>query len=340
MSLSHNAALQHRCTDLVRKLGLAVPEDVSAVQFLTGGVASDIVSVDVGGRRVCIKFALSKLRVADDWHAPVDRNGAEYAWLEFAGSAVPGAVPALYGRDAELNGFAMEFLQGDDIYNWKTELMQRRPRPDEAAKVGKVLGQIHAASTAPDFDPSQFQNHDSFYELRLDPYFAFSAQKHPQLRTVLHGLISRLQDVSTVLIHGDVSPKNILFKDGQPVFLDAECASMGDPGFDVAFCMSHLALNWFYHHDSADHFLLGLTELWDGYRPHVCWEDASDLERRICELLPALLLARVDGKSPVEYLDEDNRDRVRRFATAALRDPPATLAGYKSRVDALLGGKP
>jgi 5-methylthioribose kinase len=106
-----------------------MPEDVSSVQPLTGGVASDIAAVDFDGRKVCIKFALSKLRVADDWHASVDRNRAEYAWLEFAGRVVPGSVPELFGRDADLNGFAMEFLKGEDIYNWKTELMQRRPRP-------------------------------------------------------------------------------------------------------------------------------------------------------------------------------------------------------------------
>jgi hypothetical protein len=167
LSLTNVNTLQNRCTDLVHKLGLAMPEDVSSVQPLTGGVASDIAAVDFDGRKVCIKFALSKLRVADDWHASVDRNRAEYAWLEFAGRVVPGSVPELFGLDADLNGFAMEFLKGEDIYNWKTELMQRRPRPDEAAKAGQVLGKIHAASTAPDFDAGSFQNQESFYELRL-----------------------------------------------------------------------------------------------------------------------------------------------------------------------------
>lgn len=337
MSITNVNTLQDRCTDLVHKLGLAMPEDVDSVQPLTGGVASDIAAVDFDGRKVCIKFALSKLRVADDWHASVDRNRAEYAWLEFAGRVVPGSVPALLGRDADLNGFAMEFLTGGEIYNWKTELMQRRPRADEAAKAGEVLGKIHATSTAPGFDAAEFQNQDSFYELRLEPYFGFTAQKHPELCEVMQGLITRLQEMSTVLIHGDVSPKNILFRDGQPVFLDAECATMGDPAFDVGFCMNHLMLNWFHFRESADSFLLGVGEFWDGYRPHVCWEETSVLEKRICDLLPALLLARVDGKSPVEYLDEDNQDRVRRFAIALLTDPPAKLAEFKSRADAVLG---
>ena len=313
-----------------------MPEDVSSVEPLAGGVASDIAAVDFDGRKVCIKFALSKLRVADEWHASVDRNSAEYAWLDFAGRVVPGSAPALFGRDASLNGFAMEFVKGKDIYNWKTELMQRRPRPEEATKVGQVLCKIHAASTASGFDEEKFQNQDSFYELRLEPYFGFAARKHPQLQSELQRLITGLQEVSTVLIHGDVSPKNILFRDSQPVFLDAECATMGDPAFDVAFCMNHLMLNWFHFRDTTNNLLLGVTELWEAYRPHICWEDASAVEKRVCELLPALLLARVDGKSPVEYLDDENQNRVRRFAIAVLTDPPASLAEFRSRADAVL----
>ncbi len=43
-------------------------------------------------------------------------------------------------------------------------------------------------------------------------------------------------------------------------------------------------------------------------------------------LLPALLLARVDGKSPVEYLrDETGREAVRRFAGPLIVSPPHEL---------------
>ncbi|HEV3009321.1 MAG TPA: aminoglycoside phosphotransferase family protein, partial [Burkholderiales bacterium] len=38
------------------------------------------------------------------------------------------------------------------------------------------------------------------------------------------------------------------------------------------------------------------------------------LEERTASLLPALLLARVDGKSPVEYLTEEDKRHVRAVA--------------------------
>jgi len=44
-------------------------------------------------------------------------------------------------------------------------------------------------------------------------------------------------------------------------------------------------------------------------------------------LVPGLLLARVDGKSPVEYLtEEQDKAVVRRVARALLANPPERLA--------------
>ncbi len=328
--------LETRCSDLVEKLGLGARADVSSVRALTGGVASDIAAVDVGNRRICTKFALEKLRVAEEWHAPVDRNGAEYAWLAFAGKTVPGSAPMLFGRDAELNGFAMEFLQGDDIYLWKTALLDGQPDRDEAAKVAAALGEIHAASARPGFDAAPFQNRQDFYDLRLEPYLAYTASVHNELAASMQSLIESLQSNERVLIHGDVSPKNILFRNGEPVFLDAECATMGDPGFDVAFCLNHLLLKSFHMPDRADERLASVRRFWAAYASKVHWEDIGNLENRVCKLLPALMLARIDGKSPVEYLSGGNHKRIRAFSIPLVGKPPVTLEDLTGKVFAEL----
>lgn len=324
--------LKDRCKELVEKLGLVSSTAILGVEPLIGGVSSDIAVVETVDRKICIKFALEKLRVAEEWHAPIDRNDAEYAWLEFAGRAVPGSTPLLFGRVAELNGFAMEFIQGDDIYLWKSALLERQPNRREAEKVGLTLGEIHAASTASGFDISQFQNQADFFDLRLDPYLAFTATAHPELAVIFQNLIDTQKSNSLVLIHGDVSPKNILFRGGQAVFLDAECATMGDPSFDVAFCLNHLALKSFYMPDQSDTILNGLCAFWAAYAKHVGWEDPRGLERRVCELIPALMLARIDGKSPVEYLDEEARGRVRAFSTLLVANPPSSLNALARRI--------
>ncbi|MEM8980397.1 MAG: hypothetical protein AAGD04_12995 [Pseudomonadota bacterium] len=108
--------MDQRCKELVEELKLAEANEIVAVVPLTGGVASDIAMIDLGDRKLCAKFALPKLKVATDWHAPVHRNLAEYAWLEVAAATCPESAVALYGRSDTAFGFAMEFLDGDDVY--------------------------------------------------------------------------------------------------------------------------------------------------------------------------------------------------------------------------------
>ena len=324
------AELEARCRRLLTSLGID-NKDISAVP-LTGGVASDIALVTLGERQLCAKFALAKLKVAEDWFAPIGRNRAEYDWLHFAGSILPDAVPKLYGWSEAENGFAMEYLGGDDTYLWKTAMMQGTADRSEAARVGDALGRLHAASTAPDFAADAFHNHDDFHALRLDPYLLFTAQKHPALSDTLNRLVEDLRHRSTVLIHGDVSPKNILIRGGSPVLLDAECATLGDPSFDTAFCLNHLILKALHLPASSPSLLATALAFWQSYAAHVSWEDAADVEARTCALLPALMLARVDGKSPVEYLTPKEQDKVRSLAPPLIATPVRTLAAFIDQI--------
>ncbi|WP_311029087.1 phosphotransferase family protein [Mesorhizobium koreense] len=317
--------MDQRCTALVEELGIARPDKIIAVKPLSGGVASDIAVVSLVDRDICVKFALPRLKVAEDWRAPVHRNRAEYAWLSFAGTVAPKSVPRLLGISASLHGFAMEYLAGTDIYLWKTALLKEAPGRREAERVGDVLGRIHAASTRLDFDRSPFFNRDDFRSLRLEPYLAFTAGKHPDLASRLIALAERLYASEIALVHGDVSPKNILFCGADPILLDAECATMGDPCFDVAFCLNHLILKSVHLPASRDRLLGSVGRFWAAYSSHIAWEEPQAMEERVAALLPALMLARVDGKSPVEYLSEASRATVRALAVPLISHPVATL---------------
>jgi hypothetical protein len=62
------------------------------------------------------------------------------------------------------------------------------------------------------------------------------------------------------------------------------------------------------------------------YLARVDWEAAEEVESRAASLLPGLFLARIDGKSPVEYIvDDDQKNKVRRTAHALLMRSPARL---------------
>jgi len=294
---------------------------------LTGGVSSDIWRIDLPSGPICVKRALAKLRVAADWHAPVERNLYEARWMRHA----LGFAPALLGQDEESGALAMAFLSPDDHPLWKARLRDGHADPAFAAKVAEALGAIHAASAADPSIAAAFPTDAIFYDIRLEPYLVATATAHPDLTGRLMELVRVTQNHKLALVHGDVSPKNILGGPNGPVFLDAECAWWGDPAFDVAFCLNHLLLKCLWTPSARAGFLTCFDAFTAAYRTRIAWEDPDALERRAAALLPGLFLARVDGKSPVEYLTENHqKDRVRRVARPLIADPPARLAAIRA----------
>ncbi|MBW7922895.1 MAG: aminoglycoside phosphotransferase family protein [Rubellimicrobium sp.] len=335
--MTDESALAQRCRRLLVALGLAGADTPLRVTPLSGGVASDIARVETPEATYAVKFALERLKVAEDWHAPVHRNRAEYAWLSFVSGILPRNAPRLYGRSGEEGGFVMEYLAGGSVRLWKTTLLREHPDRGEAAAVGALLGRIHHAATRRGFDARPFANADDFHALRLEPYLLFTATRHPALSARLTALAEALHRSRVTLVHGDVSPKNILFRGPDPILLDAECATMGDPGFDLAFCLNHLALKALHLPGSRARLLANIGDLWAAYRPHVTWEAPEALESRVAALIPALMLARVDGKSPVEYLGAGEQAAVRRIAAPLVAAPPATLAALAAGLGAAFG---
>lgn len=323
-------SLEGRCSEILRELGLLALGDKITCTPLSGGVASDIARVSTQDTTYCIKFARGKLKVLADWYAPVHRSAAEYAWLQVASTVDSGSAVRLYGQSKTMNGFVMEFVgcDGGDVSLWKRELLAETTAPADASRVGDLLGRLHSASSATDFDRRAFCNADDFHALRIEPYLLYTAQRYPELATNLHALAESLYNADTVLIHGDVSPKNILFRDAFPVLLDAECATMGDASFDVAFCLNHLILKAIHLPNSRALYLAKAASLWHAYQLQVCWEPIDALEERVCHLLPALMLARVDGKSPVEYLSPESSREVRAIASQAVLAPPGSVRAF------------
>ncbi|WP_264933046.1 phosphotransferase family protein [Streptomyces sp. A012304] len=303
-----------------------VGEDVRWVA-LAGGVSSDLWRVDLPGRSLCVKRALARLRVAAEWQAPVSRNAYEWAWMRFASRHRPDSVPELLAHDADAGLFAMEFLPPERYPVWKALLLAGDVDPATAAAVGDVLGALHAASAGDAALAAEFATDDNFHALRIEPYLLATAAAHPGLRQELHDLADRTAATRLALVHGDVSPKNILVGPAGPVLLDAECAWYGDPAFDLAFCVNHLLLKSLVVPRRRADLLRSARALAEAYGGRIDWEPRPALEARAASLLPALLLARVDGKSPVEYLtDERHRLLVRTVASALLRAPAATVA--------------
>jgi tRNA A-37 threonylcarbamoyl transferase component Bud32 len=345
------AAVPAEFVQALRELGLVDAGEPVTGQALTGGVSSDIWRIDTRGGTFAVKRALPKLRVAADWRAPVERNLYEARWMQAARAAVPAAAPRVRGQHAALGVLVMDYLPPEAHRLWKDELREGIAQVSTARAVGDMLGRIHAhAAARADTLAAQFDTDRIFFDIRLEPYLLAAAARHPDLAAALHALVRRTQRHKVSLVHGDVSPKNILVPASvrddagraealppQPVLLDAECAWWGDPAFDLAFCLNHLLLKGLWVPRSRVGFLACFDALAAAHLQAVDWEPREALEARAARLLPGLLLARVDGKSPVEYLVEAwQHDIVRRVAGQLLLSPVDRLAALKDTFAAQL----
>jgi len=311
---------------LIRMNLLAAGEEVE-LTALSGGVSSQIVRIVKGSETFCLKRALPKLKVSSEWIAPVERNVAEVAWLRLVNQIIPGCAPKILGEDRRTFSFAMEYLEPETNPVWKDQLMTGHIDSSVASALAKRLSSIHAATAGLATLAREFANDRNFYALRLEPYFSRLAFKYPDLADSMRGLIVTTLSEKRALVHGDVSPKNILISHNGPVLLDAECACYGDPAFDLAFCLNHFLLKSSFRPASLGSLLECFEAMTATYLSNVNWESASQLEARAARLLPVLLLARIDGASPVEYIEApEERNRIRNFAIPMITRPPERLA--------------
>ncbi|MGC8643532.1 MAG: phosphotransferase family protein [Isosphaeraceae bacterium] len=301
------------------------------VRELSGGVSNVVLRVDVEGQApFVIKQCRERLRVAMDWRARLDRIWAEEATLGVLAAILPpGTVPAVLFEDRPNYLFAMTCAP-DDSATWKTHLMAGEADPRIAARLGTILGAIHADAPGQPMLHETLADTSLFDELRIDPYYRTIARAHPAIASRVDALIESmdLHLSEQTLVLGDFSPKNILVHSGGLILLDFECGHRGDAAFDLGFFLSHLLLKTIHLADQSPgndqrYRRLALT-FWDAYLARTmrgAWRSDGLVERAI-EHTAACLLARVDGKSPVEYLDAAGQDRARRLALAALQNPP------------------
>ena len=109
------------------------------------------------------------------------------------------------------------------------------------------------------------------------------------------------------------------------MILDWECVHWGDPAFDTGFLLNHLLLKAFHRPQDAP--LLR--------RAAIAYLDAVTLVPFTDTLvhLPLLLICRVDGKSPVEYITSETvRSRIRAYARSLLAEPPRDVAELFERL--------
>lgn len=317
------------------------------VELLGGGVSNNVLRVTTPRQALVIKQSLPKLRVQMDWFADQERIWRERDYLLLVDEWLPGCAPQVLFSDEEHFVLAISEVSGATL--WKTALLAGHCNPDVAARAGERLAQIHTLShlrpeVAERFRRKTQRSEDSFEQLRIDPYWRTIARRHTELAPAINQIIAEMEANPLALVHGDYSPKNIFVRpDADLVILDAEVAHWGDPTFDVAFCLNHFLLKAVYHGRNYAPFLDGARVFWQAYQVNVVPATlGASVAERLAGQLSALFLARVDGKSPAEYLvgEPEKQAMVRNTACAALaRYPEATFDDLLKSLAATFGDK-
>ncbi|MEF8852710.1 MAG: aminoglycoside phosphotransferase family protein [Haloarculaceae archaeon] len=316
----------------LRDRGVVPAQARVETRSLGGGVSNRVVEVRWDGECLVAKQPLANLAVGADWPADVDRVHNEAAAARAYANAVASAdldarVPAVGYENRSDHVVAFECAPAGAT-TWKRELLDGTVDRTVAVTLGRVLGAVQRAAAGDDELRETFASERPFEQLRLDPYHRTVAERHSDVAGAIAAEVDRVTGVKRTLVHGDYSPKNVLVDraDGAvPWVIDFEVAHWGDPAFDAAFMLNHLFIKSVYHHEARSEYVDAAFAFWEAYDERVPW----DVERATVAELGVLMLARVDGKSPVEYVDEGAvADALRATAKRALRDEVETLGGF------------
>lgn len=317
--------------EIVKEL---VGEENPVVTPLGGGVSCLVALVTTSKGRWVVKKARKRLSVEAEWIADLSRVFREVSCLKVIREYVDvNAAPAILLEDRKNYAFVMEY--GENGVTWKQLLMKNVVDPSTTLRVATILSKLHSKTREVKSLEEEFGDNTNFYQLRLEPYIIFTSNRHVDIRDKLNEIAELLVSRKLCVVHGDYSPKNILLlPDGRIWALDCEPAHYGNPVFDVAFCINHLILKTI-HLNSQAH-LAEAKRFWKTYWSGLKWDEDDVLQREAVRVLGALMLARVDGKSPVEYLSEENRAKVRNLARKFISDKVDEFESIVSTVSEVL----
>jgi hypothetical protein len=313
--------------DYLRQEGHIRLGELAQCRVLDGGVSNRTVLVArPSGETWIVKQALAKLRVADEWFSPPERIMREAKGMVALGRIAPrGTITPLLFTDPKKYLLAMASVPSPHE-NWKSVLLSGRIERDHFEQFASLLSAVHRGGASREFR-EEFDDRSFFELLRIEPYYLVTAARIPAASPFLDALVDETRARRLTLVHGDYSPKNILIHKGQLVLVDHEVVHFGDPAFDVGFSMAHLLSK--AHHVKAARQALAVAAdyYWKVYSRSGGMASESPSVRHSL----GCLLARVAGRSPLEYFDDEERSRQQNAVIALMADPPLTMTELITR---------
>lgn len=322
--------------DYLVERGLVSAGTELEVRELGGGVSNVVLAVTSATGGVVVKQSLPRLRVEQEWLAKRERILTEADALRLAGTLTPDAVPGVRAVDEERCAIVID-LAPDGRGAWKTDLLGGRADPAVAAQLGALLATWHRETADDPAVAARFDDHEAFEQLRVDPYLRAVMRRWPRLERPVGAYVEQMTATRVCLVHGDFSPKNVLVGADGLWVIDFEVAHVGEPVFDLAFMTNHLMLKAI--HRPADRgayravSLAFLATYEERAGSAVSFEPPY-----LVGLTGCLMVARVDGKSPAEYLTGTERLVARTLGSRLLLDPPASPAAAWDELAAAIAG--
>jgi len=301
---------------------------------LAGGVSNAVILLATRDGGLVLKQPYQRLRVAERWEIDRERVWHEVAairaWSEILGD---GWAPRILHEDRASYLYVMSRAPAG-ARNWKEILLAGEVGAAPARQAGSALGKVHRLTTGRESTARAFPHHEVFVQGRLNPYFGPIVDAGGPLAGPLRDLGERLLSRRLALVHGDFSPKNILVTEERLFLIDFEISHYGDPAFDAGFMLCHLLLKAVHRYRERDRFFGLAREFWLSYRGAFGEAAPADIESTTVATLGGLLIARVDGKSPAEYIvDDARRDALREAAAGILLGGVATVEEAIEAVD-------
>ena len=295
-------------------------EKIIQYKKLRGGVSSEVYHVRTNKNNYCIKRSLKRLLVKKKWIANTNRIKFEYLWLKHCQNILKRNIPNTYEFNYKKKYIVMEYLKTSQYKTLKQLYFKRIININTIKLISKHLYKIHSNSSNYRTKKTFEGNYKNFYDLRLDPYFNEVGRVYPKYKEYIKKINENYIKNSSTLVHGDFSPKNILVDKNKIIYLDAECCNFGDPVFDLVFFTNHLLIKSIFLKDKSQEFIKLYLSFYKEYLSNLSTKNFNSYIDRIIKMTPIMLLSRVDGKSPVEYISKENIKNIIRKKSFLLLD--------------------
>ncbi|GJM29488.1 MAG: aminoglycoside phosphotransferase [Cyclobacteriaceae bacterium] len=293
-------------------------------KILHGGVSNRAILVERNsGPNWVFKQALNKLRVETDWFCSTARIHQEAKALRWLKQIIPDNVPSLVWEDKDNQILGMTEVPTPHT-NWKTDLLNGTIDLEQVNTFARLLAKLHDATEQHPQLKEAFREYSYFESLRLDPYYAYTASQVPEASNFLDRLINETKSRKQALVHGDYSPKNVLIHNHQMFILDYEVMHIGDPAFDLGFSLTHFLSKAHAQPKYRNLFFQAALNYWDTYSKAIK-EPRDQLEHMTIKHTLACMLARVCGRSQLEYLNQIQKDQQKQAVLSAMSTFPVTL---------------